>query len=348
MNAAKASREFFLQIHITEKCQYRCPHCYLGCKTKQDMAFVDFKKIIDKFILFCDSLGASCGKKIDPVVHITGGDPLLHNDIYNFLEYVNGKAKIGILGNPDLLNSDTIEKLKTHGVKSYQISIDGPRNIHDTFRGSVGAFDKSVESLKELKRLGIRGVVMYNVTNKNIKYLTKTFKIVGDIAHRFAFARVVGPSYNRFNSNKYRKEIVKILKTESKYNAILSMKEPLISTIIDQRKDLWGGCAAGVSLLTIDSTGNMYACSRLPIRIGDAFNDDFFDIFINSPVLNNLRFSRKCSGCNKYNQCKGCAAVSYYRTGNYLFIDPDCIYKTEEIKCDFARFAGFRWARGPV
>ena len=323
------TREFKIQVHITEKCQYKCEHCYLEDKKRKNMSLEQFKEIIDKFVPFCKELEKITNTIIHPVLHITGGDPLLHPDLRSMLKYCDMKAKVGMLGNPDLITEKSVAFMKNSGVRSYQISIDGDAKYHEAFRKSKGSYKKSLKALKVLEDGGIKAVVMYNVKNENLKHIINTYKKIGKLCTRFAFARVVG-SKDVFETERYLKIIKRLLKIEKRYKAAVAKKEPLTSLVTNPCGDLFGGCEAGTFLLTVDSECNIYPCSRLPIIIGNTQKDDFLEMFLNNSVLNSIRFDSECKGCKFYNTCRGCPAVAYSKTGSCTERDPDCLIVQRE------------------
>jgi radical SAM protein with 4Fe4S-binding SPASM domain len=94
-----------------------------------------------------------------------------------------------------------------------------------------------------------------------------------------------------------------------------------------------GGCAAGVSGLTILPDGTITPCRRLPIPIGNARTDSLREVWATSSVLNRLRdksaYKGKCKKCIRWFQCKGCRAIAYAYSqskgkGDFLAEDPQC------------------------
>lgn len=86
-----------LYIDITNRCNTDCPFCcmYSGTGNKRDMDFETYKKIID-----------GCEKEFE--LQLEGGEPLLHPDLYLFMEYARSTGrcrKILILTNGILLDA---------------------------------------------------------------------------------------------------------------------------------------------------------------------------------------------------------------------------------------------------
>jgi len=94
-----------------------------------------------------------------------------------------------------------------------------------------------------------------------------------------------------------------------------------------------GGCAAGISGLTILPDGTVSPCRRLSVAIGNIRQDSLREIWADSPVLNQLRdrasYQGKCATCRRWALCRGCRAIAYaaslaHGEGYLLSTDPQC------------------------
>jgi radical SAM protein with 4Fe4S-binding SPASM domain len=94
-----------------------------------------------------------------------------------------------------------------------------------------------------------------------------------------------------------------------------------------------GGCAAGVSGVTILPDGTIVPCRRLCIPLGNIRKDSFREIWATSRVLEALRsrsrYQGKCAVCKRWAQCRGCRAIAYAFSraqgeGDFLAEDPQC------------------------
>jgi radical SAM protein with 4Fe4S-binding SPASM domain len=76
-----------------------------------------------------------------------------------------------------------------------------------------------------------------------------------------------------------------------------------------------GGCAAGVSGLTILADGTIVPCRRLPLPLGNVRQDSLREIWAGSPLLEQLRdreqYGGKCGSCPRWANCRGCRAIAY-------------------------------------
>ena len=90
-------RTFGLQFHITDRCDQRCKHCYIFAGKDipkfNEFSLEELKSIVENLKDSCDKLD----KK--PFIAVTGGDPLLHPNIFEFLEYLHqNHINFSILG----------------------------------------------------------------------------------------------------------------------------------------------------------------------------------------------------------------------------------------------------------
>ncbi len=130
-----SNRYFQLIILPTEKCNFRCTYCYedfVAGRMKKE-TILGIKALLERRCPDLSYLNISW----------FGGEPLTAKDIVlEISEYVMSLAyrypQLRYLGsmttNAYLLDYKTITALANVGVREYQISLDGPREIHDKSR----------------------------------------------------------------------------------------------------------------------------------------------------------------------------------------------------------------------
>ena len=142
---------FAFQWHITEACDQRCKHCYiyaLGSHAKfREMAPEDMVKVIENCQTFCEKAGRL------PYFYITGGDPILHPQFWTLAELLKERdLPFAILGNPFHLTDEVCQRLKAHGCRKYQLSLDGLRETHDRIR-RPGSYDETLAVIRSCNAL---------------------------------------------------------------------------------------------------------------------------------------------------------------------------------------------------
>ena len=124
----------YLELQITDRCNLKCRHCYIGKKGHAELSMDRIRRILKEF------------EEIQGLrVLITGGEPLLHSkfDELNrmFHEFFFRKV---LFTNGILLNKKIVDKLD---VDEIQISIDGLKDAHESLRGK-GTFMPALDAVK--------------------------------------------------------------------------------------------------------------------------------------------------------------------------------------------------------
>ena len=235
-----------------------------------------------------------------PSFNITGGEPFLRKDLFRILEAIVKEGfEIYILSNGTLIDRDKAGRLADQGIRGVQISIEGPEEIHDKIRGK-GSFSSSVTGIKNLLDAGIP--VTMNVTLSGIN--AGSFKDIMDIAcslgvQRLGFSRLV-PSGRGSSLIRSSLESAQVRQIYERIFSIGAMGVELVtgdpvanqmgSSAEVQDSDIAsGGCAAGVSGLTILSDGTITPCRRLPIHAGNVRTDSIRELWATSEIFRKLR-----------------------------------------------------------
>lgn len=334
---------FAMQWHITDRCDQRCKHCYIYQGKEKACIFelpLDvLEKILHNFIDSCKLM------ECEPILTITGGDPLMYPRIWDFLEMIKANnVPFSILGNPFHINYEVVSRLETLGCHGYQMSIDGMKETHDYIR-RPGSFDATLDSIKYFKNSNIRTAIMSTVSKTNINELPDLVDIV--VEHEvdnFAFARYC-PNPDDFDliptPNEYKDFLDKMWEKFNKYKDCgtrFALKDHLWSlylyekglfTIDDVENPddlIIDGCHCGISHITTLSDGTVYACRRCESPVGKVPEESIYDIFYGEKMEEYRKFDdfEHCSKCELKNFCRGCPSVAKCLTGNFYSKDPQC------------------------
>lgn len=131
----------YLELQITDKCNLKCRHCYIGRQRKKEL---DLDKVFD----VCEQFEKLQGLRLI----ISGGEPLLHKEFWKFNDSI-GKYQFRsiLLSNGTLITPQAAKMLK---VQEVQISIDGMEISHDLLRGK-GVFKASMKGAENILKAGI-------------------------------------------------------------------------------------------------------------------------------------------------------------------------------------------------
>ena len=225
------------------------------------------------------------------------------------------------------------------------MSIEGPEGIHDAIRGK-GAFRKAVAGLSAMVARGIDVSLNATMSRLNIDYLGAIVGLAEQIGvHRAGFSRLVaqgkgaGLAEMMLTPREVRNAYRYLFSMASDSLEIVS-GDPIAGCLDsdpgdgEDRGDIaYGGCAAGISGLTLMPDGTVTPCRRMPIPIGNVMKDSLREIWSESSVLNRLRerrsYTGKCGTCPRWAICRGCRAIAFAsgeKAGPDPFLadDPQC------------------------
>lgn len=333
---------FAYQFHITDECDQRCEHCYIfsedNNKCLVEMKLEDARKVINNCVEMCETM-----KRL-PYFYITGGDPILHKDFWKIAKILKDKEiPFGILGNPFHLNEEVCRKLKEHGCRKYQLSIDGMKKTHDMIRKS-GSFDTTIEKIPVLRKAGIDVAIMTTVSGTNKDEIEDIVDlVVENNVDIFAFARYCPTSFEKethIEPIEYRDLLDRLWKKFETYKdrgTTFNLKDHLWNLYLYE-KDLYkipqgldehimyDGCNCANCHMTILPTGEVFACRRMESPVGNALSDNMYDMFVGDAMNEYRKYDQfeKCSKCELLRFCRGCPAVAYGYTHNMYSADPQC------------------------
>lgn len=144
----------YLELQITDKCNLKCGHCYIGKPMNNEIS-------PDKIEAVLDGFEEMQGLRL----LITGGEPLMHsrfNEINSLLPEYNFR-KI-LFTNGLLLNKEVLKGLN---VDEIQFSVDGMERGHEAIRGK-GTYKIVMKKIHEAIDAGIIVSIATMVHGKNL------------------------------------------------------------------------------------------------------------------------------------------------------------------------------------
>jgi radical SAM protein with 4Fe4S-binding SPASM domain len=280
-----------------------------------------------------------------PRISISGGEPLMRKDLLKILEYASKKEIItAILTNGTLLTAKKASEIYDAGVRRLQISIDGKKETHNNIRKKSFAYDKALEGIINASASGIDVTVSMTLMQSNKNQFEDVIKAsINTGAKKVGFKTYVPDKQLGISDPEYMnaEDALKVFRETGdlirKYgNKITVLTSDVLWQIVEsdnpakkiakQKNKYLTGCSAGYRALSVLSDGIVYPCRRLPIKIGH-IKEGISNLIIDSDVmkeLRNLDKMKKNTLCDKVSNCRGCRAVAYAVTGNFMAKDPMC------------------------
>ena len=161
----------FLFFEMTDQCNLSCLHCGSSC-TGINHTYLEYDLI--------ERVMKSVADRYDPrniMICITGGEPMLHPDIYETVKLAHDYGfPVGMTSNGTLINDDGAKALAYAGLDTIAVSLDGIEETHDAFRQSPGSFKRAMNGVHVLRSAGIEAQAITVIHRNNIHQLEDMFR----------------------------------------------------------------------------------------------------------------------------------------------------------------------------
>ncbi len=333
---------------VTRRCNLNCIHCRAGSERGPYPEELDTAKCFE----ILEQI-SSAGK---PIVILTGGEPLLREDIFDLAERGTKRGlRMVMATNGALLTPSIIERMKASGIKRVSVSIDGAdEHQHDQFRMVDGAYRKSMEGIRLLKKDNVEFQINTTVTQHNLSDVKDILDMsirLGAVAHHLFLLVPTGRAREmvdqEINALEYEKLLHWFYHMRDKVPLHLKATcAPHYYRILRQEAHARGekvnyetygldavtrGCLGGTAFCFISNIGIVQPCGYLDLNCGDLKNSSFESIWLESKIFNQLRdlssYKGKCGRCEYLGSCGGCRARAFESTGDLLAEEPLCAYQ---------------------
>jgi AdoMet-dependent heme synthase len=324
---------------VTQACDLTCVHCRatrIPERNPSELSTEEGYRLLEETKQFGN-----------PLLVLTGGDPLKRPDLYDLARY---SVRLGLRTNitpsaTPLLTSEAIDQFKSSGISRMAISLDGPdAPTHDGFRGVNGSYEQAIFALRHAREIGLESQVQTTVTRSNFTKLAQIAEQVGEARSTmwslfFQVAAVddlTGAEYEKVFEFLY--EISKVAPFDVKTTEGMHYRRYIAQRLQAEHggrggangRLLWRttGVSEGRGFVFVSHTGEIYPSGYLPVSAGNVRTDSLLDVYRNSSLFRILRTPEanigKCGYCEYQKICGGSRSRAYAFTGNYLEADPRC------------------------
>jgi len=341
---------------ITRRCNLRCVHCRSSSEMEiqghPDFPIEEAYRLIDDIVSYAQ-----------PVVVLSGGEPLTRKDVFEIAKYGTSKGlRMCLATNGTLVTDDVCEKIKESGIRIVSLSLDGAdETVHDDFRSQKGAFAGTISAAKLFKKYGIEFIINSSFTKRNQEQIPQVYKLAKELGATAWYMFMIVPTGRG-------EEIMNELISKEDYDKILDWHydmekdedvllvrptcAPHYYRVQLQRAKEGGeavkrrtlkfstggskGCLAGQLICLIDVDGNVLPCSYFNLPAGNVREKSFKEIWEGSELFKDLRdfkkYKGRCGSCEYVNVCGGCRARAYSVYGDYLEEEPFCSYMPKRLE----------------
>jgi len=170
-----------IDIFLTERCNLRCTFCNYSSTSSEEA----FKEMNDKKVL--KLIDEICDMDVK-IFGVLGGEPFLRKTV--LLEVMEKVKKHGIEGsivtNGTLLKREDVEKIVGMEWDLIRFSIDGLGEMHDSLRGVKGAFDKTMNNIKNFHEAKKASDSNFPTVEVNFVLNNKNYAQLGEVVKKLS------------------------------------------------------------------------------------------------------------------------------------------------------------------
>jgi len=256
-----SKRPLVVSFEVTLSCNCNCHHCDLGgiIKNEKQLEPDDFTRLTRLLN--------------PPVVQISGGEPLLRNDIVDVVKAIKASKRIPYLifvTNGALLNENIYLQLHEAGVNQLSVSLDFPDERHDDFRRHRGLYNHLDQTIPRLAKFGYRDIILNTaITKANLKDILPVAQKAMDwnvsISYS-AYTPLRTGDYSYFLNDEedlevLRKDIYKLIELKEQGYCITNSNAILLDTLKFFEQGCMPNCKAGIRFFVVMPDGSFIPCS---------------------------------------------------------------------------------------
>lgn len=339
----------WLAWEITGRCNLNCIHCRCDASMEAgqgDFTTAEAKKLIDDIASYAQ-----------PVVVLSGGEPLLRKDIFEIAAYGSSKGlRMCMATNGTLINDQICKQMKQSGIRIVSLSLDGSTAaIHDNFRQQKGAFAGTLRGIEFLKKHQIPFLINSSFTKRNQEDIPNVYSLAKKLGATAWYMFMIVPTgrgeeimnelisaedYEKILDWHFHQELneseMLMRPTCAPHYYRLTLQKVKEEKVAYKRRSLSfstggnKGCIAAQVIALITQHGDVQPCSYFPVSAGNVKKQSFKDIWENSKLFKSLRdfsqYKGRCGECEYLSVCGGCRARADAVYGDYLAEEPFCNY----------------------
>lgn len=347
--------------NLIRRCNLTCKHCYT---TSADIDFPGELTTPEIYTVMDDLKDFKV-----PVLILSGGEPLLHPDIFK----ISRRAKdmgfyLALSSNGTLITEENIKQIAEINYQYVGVSLDGIGDTHDKFRQKKGSFVDSVKGIGLCRDHGIKAGIRYTLTQDNVHDFPAMLQLMDEEdIDKFYLSHL---NYGG-RGNKNRKSDAEFKMTRDVMDLLFEQclqweEQGLEREIVTGNNDAdavyflhwvkqnypdraehiqaklqqWGGNSSGVNVANIDNLGNVHPDTFWwHYNLGNVKDRSFSEIWqdTSDPLMAGLKqtprpLEGRCGSCHYQQICNGNTRVRAQQIFNNLWAeDPGCYLDGTEI-----------------
>ena len=323
-----------IYFYLTEGCNLRCRHCWVapkyqsGSNSYPALDLDLFKSIIEQ----AKHLGLTG-------VKLSGGEPLLHPEIKEILEYIRSEdLRLTVETNGVLCTLELASKMAECKNTFVSVSLDGAdADTHEWVRGVSGCFEEAMEGIRSLVEVGFRPQIIMSVMRHNKNQMEQVVRLAESMGAGSVKFNIVQPTARgkKLHESDEALNIAELVELgrwvedtlSTKTNMSIYHSHPMafrpLGKMFGENGDGCSVCGV-LGILGVLADGSYALCGigeTVPdLVFGHGATDPLEEVWNNTPILLELReglphlIEGVCGDCFMKGLCLGsCIAQNYYR-----------------------------------
>jgi radical SAM protein with 4Fe4S-binding SPASM domain len=326
-----------LLVEVTPRCNHACLHCYNVWHPGEALSTPYPPGELDTSGML-KLLGKALAETHCTHVTLTGGEPLLRDDLHELVDFLTQRdVRITLISNGHLLDAARVRDLIGRGVGLFELPLlSHTATLHDHLSAAPGAWQAVLRAMALIRSRRGQFVAAFVATRLNIDHLAETIRMAFAMGAR-AFM------LNRFNVGGRGRKHFELLPSAAELHQALRVADaavveyglpiqcsiPIQPCLIDPAEFPclgFGFCAAGRShaYYTLDPMGNLRPCNHSDLILGNLLETSFADLIASEPMQHFTQtLPPSCLPCRLYNTCRGgCKAAAQVCYGSLEVEEP--------------------------
>ena len=335
---------FIVDFEITQRCPYRCFFCEAdvpNIKPASELSTDEILRILEKL-----------SKEEVPNVFFTGGEPLLRSDLPDLIRYSSNLGLDPCISTTAFnLDEYKLKQLIDAGLDSMQVSIHGPKGIHEAVVGGDGSYEIVMNNLKMVVEAGVRVEIACVGLRENIEHIPTLIRELAPLGVPFFRVLRYVPGHRKEMLEHIpprrlvEKCIPEINRAAKEHGIDIALgfcpgTEGSTTHLVKGIHPVAFACPAGKTSFAIMPNGDVYPCiffkNRPEMLCGNILRDSVSEVWNNPRMVMFRRltpgdYTGICGRCERKWLCYSARCVAYNLTNDLYGDDLSCYIAREKL-----------------
>ena len=302
-------------FQLTDKCNYRCAHCYEVHEDRNELRLDEIQRILGEL--------AQAGVLF---LTLTGGEPFMRRDIDDILVSARQhRFAVRLYTTGHFIDDARADRLAELAIQEVHLSLyGGDAASHEAITLMPGSFERTVAAARRLRKRGLGVIIKSPVMTVNVRRYRELIDLIEGLGCTYSLDPKVTPREDGDRSPLHLRpsdtDLAEFYSTFRDLEAATQWREQALAPAANLDGS---SCSIGQSSVSINPQGKVFGCVALPIPVGDLREQSFASVWKESAKLQELRSIRWrdipiCRDCTVRPFCSRCHATALLEDGKLL------------------------------